>query len=559
MRYLVWTICLAILLVTCAIACRPLLPVDETRYLTVAWEAHVTGDYLVSHLNTETYAHKPPLLFWLINAVWSVTGLNEYAARLVSPLAGIVCLLLTAVMARRLWPESTSLRRCAPMVLASITLWTAFCPLTMFDTLLTSCTMLALLGVLRAEAGDVKTGWLIVGAGLGLGILAKGPVVLVHVLPTALLAPWWSLRVRTRCGRWYAGCFAAMVIASAIGLAWALPSAAAGGKAYSDELLFGQTAGRMVNSFAHRQPLWWYIPLVPLCLLPWISIGTTWRGLKVAKLDSSMKFLICWSGSSLLILSLVSGKQIHYLLPVIPALALILTRLLTAIEGPVPKRDLAFMIAGTIAVATMPLFANHILSSYEAVTQGMVADWYVIPLMACGAILIPLSLKRIESVVLAVGTSSILFTIILIVSARSTIWKGFDYQPLAQAAAQNESGVAWYGHYEGQLNFLGKLRYVHQTRSTEDLSQWLADHPDGFVIKRLSVANVDAMKLSEIDVSNGDSPSTSQLETITHIVRTDSAFPGHDWQPAVTQLYWIRPRFPLRAYVVVRYKKPPRL
>jgi len=557
MRYLLWTICLAILLVTCAIVCRPLLPVDETRYLTVAWEAHVTGDYLVSHLNTETYAHKPPLLFWLINAVWSVTGLNEYAARLVSPLAGIVCLLLTAVMARRLWPDSTTLHRCAPMVLASITLWMALCPLTMFDTLLTSCTMLALLGVVRAEAGDVKTGWLMVAAGLGLGILAKGPVVLVHVLPTALLAPWWSLRVRTRCGRWYAGGFAAIVIASAIGLSWALPSAAAGGKAYSDELLFGQTAGRMVNSFAHRQPFWWYIPFLPLCLLPWISIGTTWRGLKVVKFDSPMKFLICWSGSSLLILSFVSGKQIHYLLPVIPALALILTRLLTAIEHPIPNRDLAFMIAGTIAVATMPLFANHISSSYEAVTRGMVADWYVIPLMACGAILIPLSFKRIESSVFAVGTSSILFAIVLMVSARSTIWKDFDYRPMAQAVAQNESGVAWYGHYQGQLNYLGELRYVHETRSTEDLSQWLAAHPDGFVIKELSAANVESMKFTEIEVSNRDSPSTSQLKTITHIVRTDSAFPGNDWQPVVTQLYWIRPRFPLRAYVVIKYENPP--
>jgi len=544
-------------MVACAIAWRPLLPVDETRYLTVAWEAHVTGDYLVSHLNTETYAHKPPLLFWLINAVWSITGLNEYAARLVSPLAGIVCLLLTAVMARRLWPESTALHRCAPMVLASITLWMAFCPLTMFDTLLTSCTMLALLGVLRAEAGDVKTGWLIVGAGLGLGILAKGPVVLVHVMPTVLLTPWWSLRVRTRGGQWYAGGFAAIVIASAIGLSWALPSAAAGGKAYSDELLFGQTAGRMVNSFAHRQPFWWYIPFLPLCLLPWISIGTTWRGLKVAKFDSPMKFLICWSGSSLLILSLVSGKQIHYLLPVIPALALILTRLLTTIEGQIPKRDLAFMITGTVAVATMPLFANHISSSYEAVMRGKVADWYVIPLMACGAILIPLSFKRIESAVFAVGTSSILFAIILIVSARSTIWKDFEYRPMAQAAARHEGGVAWHGRYEGQLNYLGELRYIHETCSAEDLSNWLAEHPEGHLIKELSAANADAMKLVDIDASNGAAPSSSQLETITQILRTDPEFPGHDWQPIVTQLYWIRPRLPLRPYVVVRYENPP--
>lgn len=557
MRYLLWPIFLTIVLVTCAVACRPLLPVDETRYLTVAWEAHVTGDYLVSHLNTETYAHKPPLLFWLINAVWSVTGLNEYAARLVPPLAGIVCLLLTNVMARRLWPESTSLQRCAPMVLASITLWTVFCPLTMFDTLLTTCTMLALLGVLRAEAGDVKTGWLIVGAGAGLGILAKGPVVLVHVLPAALLAPLWSTRVRTGCARWYAGCFAAILIAAGIGLSWALPAAAAGGKAYSAELLFGQTAGRMVNSFAHRHPFWWYIPFLPLCLLPWISVGTTWRGLKAVQLDRPMKFLLCWFGGSFLILSLVSGKQIHYLLPTVPALALILTRLLTVFEGPIAKRDLAFTIAGTVAFGTVPLFANHISSPYEAIMRGMVADWYAIPLMACGAMLIPLSFKRIESVVLAAGTSSILFGIVLIVSVRSTVWKDFDYRPMAQAAARNAGGVAWHGMYEGQLNYLGELRYIHETLSTEDLSNWLTRHPDGILIKELSPANVDAMQRADIDASNDAAPSSSQLETITQILRTDLEFPGHSWQPIVTQLYWIRPHFRLRPFVIVRYESPP--
>ena len=62
MRYLLWTICLAMLLVASELVSRPLLPVDETRYMSVAWEAHVRGDSLVSHLNSETYAHKPPLL-----------------------------------------------------------------------------------------------------------------------------------------------------------------------------------------------------------------------------------------------------------------------------------------------------------------------------------------------------------------------------------------------------------------------------------------------------------------------------------------------------------------
>ena len=69
----VWT-GLWIVVMAAAILTRPLLPVDETRYLAVAWEMWLGGDYLVPHLNGETYSHKPPLLFWLINLGWGVFG-----------------------------------------------------------------------------------------------------------------------------------------------------------------------------------------------------------------------------------------------------------------------------------------------------------------------------------------------------------------------------------------------------------------------------------------------------------------------------------------------------
>ena len=76
--------------------------------------------------------------------------------------------------------------------------------------------MLALLGVLGAASRAGLTGWLIAGIAMGLSILSKGPVVLVHVLPAALLAPWWSMRVRTRFVRWYAGCLFAFPIAATV-------------------------------------------------------------------------------------------------------------------------------------------------------------------------------------------------------------------------------------------------------------------------------------------------------------------------------------------------------
>lgn len=557
MRYLLWTICLAIMLVVTELVSRPLLPIDETRYMSVAWEAHLSGDHLVSHLNTKTYAHKPPLLFWLINAVWSVTGLNEYAARLVSPTAGIACLLLTAFMARKLWPEAISFQRCAPMMLLSMTIWIVFCPVTMFDMLLTCFTLLGLLGVLRAEAGAAKSGWLLAGIAMGLGVLSKGPVILVHVVPAALLAPWWSLRVRTSYIRWFAGCLFAIAVAASIGLSWALPSAAAGGKAYSDELLFGQTAGRMLNSFAHREPFWWYLPVLPICLTPWISFGAVWRGIGKTSLDSPLKFLISWSGASFLILSLVSGKQVYYLMPAIPAFALIIARLATAADGAVLKRDLAIVIAGTILLGAFPLIANHVPAPADTQLKGLIADWYSIPMIACGAALLLFSWKRVETAVFASSTAAVLFFIFLIVALRPTLWEGFDFRPLAASAARHEGGVAWYGGYHGQLNYLGEISHVHEAENREDLSSWLTQHPRGVLIMRLSSAHATLLQDADILPSNSIPLTASHAERIAQILRDDLNFTGHDWQPTVAELYWIRTGLPLAPHVVVRFEKPP--
>lgn len=60
------------------------VPIDETRYLAVAWEMRQTGEFLVPHLNGATYAHKPPLLFWLINLGWLLTGVHAWTARVMT-------------------------------------------------------------------------------------------------------------------------------------------------------------------------------------------------------------------------------------------------------------------------------------------------------------------------------------------------------------------------------------------------------------------------------------------------------------------------------------------
>ena len=158
------------LLTLVAIYTRPLTPIDETRYVSVAWEMWLKNEYFVLFKNGEPYSHKPPLLFWLYNLGWAVTGVNEWWPRLVSPLFSFGSLLLTLSIGRRLWPEDAVAGRNAAWILASSLLWMLFSTSAMFDVMLTFFALLGMRGLLIAAEGAMKRGfaWLALAIGWAL-------------------------------------------------------------------------------------------------------------------------------------------------------------------------------------------------------------------------------------------------------------------------------------------------------------------------------------------------------------------------------------------------------
>ena len=119
----------------------------------------------------------------------------------------------------------------------------------------------------------------------------------------------------------------ALALAVAISLAWALPAASAGGKAYADAILWSQTTERVASDVAHPRPVWWYLLGLPVSLLPLAFWPGLWRTLGAARRrleDSGTRFCLLWLGSGFLLLSAVSSKQPHYLLPIFPPVALLL-------------------------------------------------------------------------------------------------------------------------------------------------------------------------------------------------------------------------------------------
>ena len=178
-------------LVAVSLAVRPLLPVDETRYASVAWEMWRSGDLLVPHMNGLPYSDKPPLLFWSIQLAWAAFGVHAWAARLVPALFGLGTLVLVAGIARELWPDRPAVAARTPLVLAGLLLWAGFTGALMFDLPLAFFVAAAVRTLLAARRRPAA-GWALFAVALGLGILTKGPVALVPALAVALTAPWWS-------------------------------------------------------------------------------------------------------------------------------------------------------------------------------------------------------------------------------------------------------------------------------------------------------------------------------------------------------------------------------
>ncbi|MBL8810442.1 MAG: glycosyltransferase family 39 protein [Planctomycetaceae bacterium] len=541
-------------LTLCCILSRPPLPPDETRYLTVAWEMKERGDFLVPHLNGDTYAHKPPLLFWLMNLVWLVTGKSLLAARWIAPVAGILTVILTARLAKDLWPDRSADRK-APWILASTMLWMFFSPVTMFDTLLSLFTVSALMGMRRIARGDYVSGLVIAGCSIGLGILSKGPVILVHVLPTALLFPFWSRREGTRILPGLISIAGAIGIGAVIALSWALPAARYGGEAFGNELLFGQTAGRVLNSFAHRQPFWWYLPWLPLCAMPWTLTAGFRRGVVALRVsvDDGLRFVMCWGLGSLLILSFVSGKQIYYLMPAVPAWALAMSRWLD--EHPMESLDVRVIGLSTTLLGTLPLAVHHIAPMSGTMVAGLIPDLWCLPLIVCGGTVFLLARLSSDGKVAGIAVAAISFIAIFVVSVQRTVWGGFDMQPLGEILRDRPEEIAWFGNYHGQLNIPSRRSRVEELITPEQLDEWLQKHTEAAVVIRAATLTGESRhQILKWTDSTGAVSSDHLTETL-ELASKDCDLPGEQRSPTCIHAQWIRRGLPVDLYLVCKFSQ----
>jgi 4-amino-4-deoxy-L-arabinose transferase-like glycosyltransferase len=483
---LLWFVMIVPLLVM-----RPLWPIIETRYVSVAWEMWLRHDYLVPYLNGVPYSHKPPLLFWVIQAGWWLFGVNSWWPRLVPSLFTVGSIVLILRVGRLLWPERKEMDKFLPFLLFGSLLWNFYMTFVMFDLLVAFSAILGMYGLLYGIRRHQGYGFLLFGLGIGLGILSKGPVILVTLLPVALAAPWWAKNAKqSRWSTWYIGIAGGLLLGVLIALAWAVPAARSGGEAYAQAMFWKQTADRIVHSFAHRQPWWWYLPLLPLLLFPWCWMPSLWQAARRLHLhDMGVRFCLVWFILPLLFFSGISGKQAHYLLPVLPAFILLAARL--AADVPLSRRDYLG-----------PVFFFGFLAGAWLVLPYLSRGWEVPPwvhelppatgfMMLLLCLALPFLARLLQNGLVKAVAALTVLNIVLLQTGILAVAAGFyDIKPLSLYLAQvEEKGypIANAARYEGQYQFLGRLhKKLDVIRGDDEVAAWLAGHPRGRVVRYFS-------------------------------------------------------------------------
>ena len=453
------------------------VPLYSTRSLAVAWEMWDHGSWLVPLFNGAAYSHKTPLLFWLIHAGWLVTGVNDIWPRVLMVLLGMVAIAQTGLLARRLYPQRAGIAANAAWAMAGFWYFFLFGLQVMYELPLTVAVLGGMLALCRRQGEAWVPWWPGLAFAIGFGLLAKGPVALLHLGVPLLVARWWHPAAQADGRRFAKSALLATLGGITLFALWLVPALLLGDPEYREALLVTQTAGRIRDSFDHAEPLWWYLPVLFGLMAPWWWSRWWWGQVPALWRNPGNRLAWCWLLGAVACFSLVSGKQPYYLLPECAAIALLLAR--AAETRPRLGRAGGLLLVGM----ALPMLAFHPLQPWIKAPYP-VAVLTTLPLAGVVVLLIGLGLWRWRS--LPVHAFGILLAVAVVHAAITPVIRAqFDFTPttsLLGDAQRNGARVAYLGEYQLQFHFAGRLHDPVTVLDEAAAREWALQHPRDVIV-----------------------------------------------------------------------------
>jgi 4-amino-4-deoxy-L-arabinose transferase-like glycosyltransferase len=362
---------------------------DEPRYVWIARAMAETGDWVTPRLYGQPWFEKPILYYWAAAIGFLLNLSAEWAARLPSACAALAATLAIAWLARKHYGGGAS-SLASPMLLAPLIFATSvaaigFSRAATPDMLFSASIALAMAsaanvfrqaGALRAAETEPRgeredaSSLVLFGVFLGTAVLAKGPAAIVvaggAIGLWALATKQWRAAVRVT----HPFAIAAFCV---VALPWYVLCAIRNAD-FLRVFLWQHNFERYVTPiFEHRQPFWYFGPIVVLALLPWTALlwPVAQEGLRLWRekswTNSPGFFFACWAIIPVVFFSLSQSKLPGYVLPAIPPLALLCS--IAAVRTLNRNAAASSALAGGLAV-TWVLLAGACLYAVHRLIRG---------------------------------------------------------------------------------------------------------------------------------------------------------------------------------------------
>lgn len=359
---------------------------DEPRYAAVAKAMLFSGDYVTPRFNGMVYLEKPPLFHWMNAASFGLFGLTEFAMRLPTMLCAAAATALVFAMGRRVFGEREGLL--AAVVLGSSLVWFGMARCARFDMPL-SLTVTATVWWMWLGSEEGRAGrhyYVYAAVAAALGILLKGPVGLL--IPGAAFVLYLAVVRRLRALQevpW----LPVLAVLALLSVPWFVACERVNPGA-TEFFLGGRNVWRITRQVdaPHQQPWWHTLLFLVGGVLPWSVClpGATWQAVREARGEDSPArrftiLLLLWVVVTVAVYIPPPVKFFQYVMPAVPALALLMARHLAAKEG----RWSALATGGFAAAfgLALALFARPLLSRIGVPASPLIPVWTALALIAC--------------------------------------------------------------------------------------------------------------------------------------------------------------------------------
>jgi len=334
---------------------------DEARFAQASKQMLASSDYITPRFMDDLRAKKPIGIYWLQAASAAVLGPFDIASYRLPSLAGLLLsLVLVWRFSQSLWPSSIAPFQAmiAVLLLASSPLIIAEAHLAKTDSVLL-CVLIAqqfMLWRLYKDRAEVAAAppWLGFWLALSAGILLKGPIGPLLALTTCSVLicvdrqAGWLKRLHILKG---------LLVTCCLVLPWAIAVTTATDGAFLDIAIKGDFLAKVQSAQeSHGAPPGTYLGLLGLLFWPGIAFAgfIAWLGRRLWAEDAA-RFCVAWFAGYWLVIEFVPTKLPHYILPALPALALLCGYALTRTMPPPGKAmiwlsEALFGLAGLFGV-----------------------------------------------------------------------------------------------------------------------------------------------------------------------------------------------------------------